>query len=375
MQFLALFLVLVLVIYIQGKIYVKFGFRNFSYTCYFSKTEVTEGDELEFVEVLENHKLLPLPWIKSEIDTSIYLEFEDSLSVITGESRFVPSFFSLKSNSRVSRRWKIKCNKRGVYDIANVQIVSCDLLGRKSISKSVKSNAVLVVFPKAFDYEDLNISSKYYFGEIIIRRSLILDPFVRAGLREYQIGDTMNRINWKATARQQKLMSVNYESSTSINIALMLNMQSHEEEKADVTNPRIMENAIRLCAGIICECEKQNIPLRFLSNSSHKKGNDYTKTLEKFGAEHSHNILHILAKLRLCATRKIKYYLNDIKSDIKSSDIIIVTAYIEKSIIDFANEKIQEGIGVKIITLREIPHQYFNENIDIESVVKSMEGK
>ena len=39
-------------------------------------------------------------------------------SQLTDRQRFVPSFFMLKSYQKVSRRWKVKCMKRGVYAVA-----------------------------------------------------------------------------------------------------------------------------------------------------------------------------------------------------------------------------------------------------------------
>ena len=80
---------------LQNWVYRRQAFTGLSYTCRFSQTEATEGDEIQLIEEISNNKFLPLPWFKAEITTSRFLEFAGSQSLVTEDTRFVPSFFIL----------------------------------------------------------------------------------------------------------------------------------------------------------------------------------------------------------------------------------------------------------------------------------------
>lgn len=129
MTLLAVLVLLVLAVWLQGLVFRKFSFRKLRYTCRFSTSEAMEGDEIALIEEVENRGLLPLPWLKAELTSSRWLEFADSQSLVTEETRFVPSFFMMKPHHKVTRRWKVRCLKRGIYDLKKVVLVTTDLLG------------------------------------------------------------------------------------------------------------------------------------------------------------------------------------------------------------------------------------------------------
>ena len=120
MEFVAIAVVLVGLFLLQNQLYKQYAFKNIRYSCTLSCNECYEGDEIELIEEIVNRKWLPLPWLKAEITTSRWLSFAGAQSGVTGETRFVPSFFSVKGYSRVTRRWKVKCLKRGEFSIEQV---------------------------------------------------------------------------------------------------------------------------------------------------------------------------------------------------------------------------------------------------------------
>ena len=104
MTLLAVIILLVLAVWLQGLVFRKFSFRKLRYTCRFSTSEAMEGDEIALIEEVENRGFLPLPWLKAELTSSKWLEFADSQSLVTEETRFVPSFFMMKPHHKVTRR-------------------------------------------------------------------------------------------------------------------------------------------------------------------------------------------------------------------------------------------------------------------------------
>ena len=70
MEIFVLFLVMLLLVFIQSQVFRRLSFKGLDYECAFSTDEAFEGDSIELVETITNRKWLPLPWFKSELTTS-----------------------------------------------------------------------------------------------------------------------------------------------------------------------------------------------------------------------------------------------------------------------------------------------------------------
>ena len=267
MELIVLLLLLFAAIFLQNRLYQKYAFRNLDYTCSFDRREATEGDPLCLQEVVSNRKLLPLPWLKSEITTSKWLEFSQLQSVVTDNTRFISSFFLVRSFQRVTRTWEGRCLKRGVFSVEKTVLVASDLIGGSAFSSTAPAGSQVVVFPKALDLDEDFISVSRNMGEVCVRRNLLPDPFFIAGVREYQTGDPMNHIHWPATAREGRIMVYQNDSSTSQSRAILLNMQTREYANSGAVNADMLENAIRTCAALFEQTAGEGIPLRFLANT------------------------------------------------------------------------------------------------------------
>ena len=355
MTLLAVLVLLILAVWLQGLVFRKFSFRKLRYTCRFSTSEAMEGDEIALIEEVENRGLLPLPWLKAELTSSRWLEFADSQSLVTEETRFVPSFFMMKPHHKVTRRWKVRCLKRGIYDLKKVVLVTTDLLGGCSPSQMVDVNARLTVLPAPADLTLDFRTPKHMIGDVIVRRHLLFDPFLIAGVRAYTPGDTMNRIHWLATARQGELMVHNNEYSAGQSLSVILNIQSRPYEKDGVIDKDKIEDAIRLAAGYFDSTLRTGIPVRFLCNAGPLHSREAVVTEEYHGREHVNELMRRLAALPLSSTENFPTFLGTTCRDINSSDIVILTCYANADIFAYATQKQAMGSNVKLIHIGSLP--------------------
>lgn len=354
MEFVALIVILLLVMGLEQFIFSRYSLSNLDYQCTLSHEEAEEGEEIQLIEVIANHKWLPVPWLKSEITTSKWLDFAGAQSIVTDKTRFVPSFFMVKSYQRVERVWHVRCLKRGEFSVQRIGLVSTDVLGRMTLTRAVEVEAQVLVLPKGPDLEETFISPKYYYGDVIVRRNLLTDPFYMAGVREYEPGDSMNKIHWAATAREGKMMVHHHDYTSSQSLTVVLNMQSRPFENAEVTDAETIENCIRVCASVFENTLLEQIPVRFLCNASTNQERISTASGEYFGAEHVHELRRMLAKLQLRSTDDFVVYLNDQFSAITSSDAVLVTPFINEGICDFARAKQRQGIHVKLFVVGRV---------------------
>ena len=355
MEVIALALICLLAVWVQNRLYQKNAFKGLTYRCYLSKDQVFEGEEIELIEEIENRKWLPLPWFKSEITVSRWLDFAGAQAQLTDRQRFVPSFFMLKSYQRVNRRWKVKCLKRGEYSVEQIVLVTSDLLGASTLSQGAQAGATVLVLPRPLDEDEVRVAPRSFTGDIVVRRSLLEDPFSISGVREYTQREPMNRIHWAATAREQKIMVYNNDSTSRQNVTVILNMQSREFEQHQVIDEDVMELAIRICAGLFQSTLETGMPLRFITNASTDGSRTTIFTNEYWGREHVESLWQLLARLQLQSTEDFTIFLGDSYHAVTSTDILLVTAYLNDRIVEFAARKRADGVRVRIILLGEVP--------------------
>jgi len=345
-------LIIIAVILFQGWMFKKFAFYRLDYKCELSTLEACEGDEIQLIETVQNRKFLPIPWLKVSLNTSKWLDFAGTRSVISQDGRFVTSGFYLNGNQKIVRRWKLKCLKRGVFKIDNVSLFSGDLLGVKTHSISVPINLFLKVYPAIIDIDNVFLPTNYLQGDTIVRRWVIDDPFIVAGVREYTPQDSMSRIHWRATAKEGKLMVKKNDFTSQISMTVILNIQSMENEYFETVKKEIIEFGIKVTASIFDIALKQGIPVRFACNASTEaKGTDVIFTGESAGRDHISSLLEILAKIQLKRTKDFENFLNENTAELNNSDVILVTTYITEEMINSIMEMKKSQNRVSILLL------------------------
>ena len=350
MEVIALILIAFAIIGFQTYIFRKYGLEKLEYKCEFSINEAHEGDDIYLIETVYNGKLLPVPWLKVELNTSRWLDFAETRSILTQDNRYVTSSFFLKSHQKVIRRWKLKCIKRGAFHIDRISLVTGDLLGNAVDSMGVDVNTNLKVYPQTINLEKTFIPVNYLQGDVIVKRWIIEDPFIVSGIREYTANDTMNKIHWASTARTGRLM-VRREDYTSQNgLSVFLNIQSIENEYFDSVYKDYVELGIKAAATIFDIALRNGIPARFATNGTTSDGEGkMIFTDEASGRSHIQSLLGILAKLELRRIKDFKDFLREVHKDITKSQIILITSYLTQPICDILRQMKMYDNRIKIL--------------------------
>jgi uncharacterized protein (DUF58 family) len=358
MEILVLFLVMLVLMAVQSIIYKKLSFKGLRYHCEFSTDEVFEGTEVFLTETVENQKWLPLPWFKSEITTSKWLDFAGAQSVVTYHTRFVPSFFLVKGHKKVTRHWKVACVRRGVFSIESVMLVSTDLLGSRTVSRPALAGASITVLPKPLPLHEFTLQSRYLLGEHLVRFQLVPDPFLVSGVREYLPSDPMKSIHWNATAKMGRIMVRNQEYTTRQCVMVLLNIQSNEyEREKGRVDPDGVENCIRAAAAVFEAALEDSIPVSFAVNW--KLDGEYVKEEAAFGREYILELHRLMARIPDVGGENFSRFLEEIPVQSEVTDLIIVTTYLNEGIFDFCRQQKENGRTVRVLLLRatswEIP--------------------
>ncbi len=342
-----LFMVIVLLV-AHTVLYAKNAFRSFEYTCSFTQDEVMEGDEVGLVETVSNRKWLPLPWLKSELSTSRWLEYAGFQAEMRGEVRFVPSFFAVKGYQKISRTWKVKCLKRGVFEIRRVDLVCSDLIGLSAFSHTALTHARLTVLPRPLEDDQLISRPQYLNGEVVVRRQLLDDPFFIAGVQEYTGLEPMNRIHWAATAREGKLMVRKNQYTSRKNLSILLNTRPRPGKSGRMDGDSDLENCIRFCAYLFGAAADADTPFRFLCNGTDGDTEKAVSTAESWGTAFALEQCRTLSRLLADQTKPLDLFLQEDVPPLSSAEWILVSTYVDEQIKDFAREKAKSGARVSV---------------------------
>ncbi|MCX8129215.1 MAG: DUF58 domain-containing protein [Clostridia bacterium] len=352
MKIIAFMIIVFAAIQLQKVVFTALGLKKLEYMCGFSENEAHEGDEVFLVETVHNKKLLPVPWLKVDIHSSRWLEFAGVRSVITQDNRRVTSSFLLKSYQKVTRRWNLRCLKRGVFFTENVTLIWGDILGIGNDSAAVPVNARLIVYPEILNLEDMFIPANYVPGDTIVKRWIVDDPFMVSGAREYTERDPMNRVHWQATARHGKLMVRKSDFTSQLSLTVILNMQSVEYEYDRVMYRDKAELGIKVAATVLDRAARMGIPARLISNG-HTVHDDKNMVYssEAGGIEHIRGLMKILAELELKNLKDFDNFLEGVIPDIANSQVVLITSYMNRQTADSARYLRQNGNAVKIVLL------------------------
>jgi uncharacterized protein (DUF58 family) len=180
------------------------------------------GDEVTMSVTLTNRKPIPLPLVKVED------ELPDALQVVDLEAFLSPGSHTWTLRHRTALAWyervrwdyRLRCTKRGYFRIGPAQLDSGDLFGFfDSHAESAQQDFVLV-YPRVVPLPEVDIPSARPIGDIMGGLAIFQELARPMGVRDYQRCDPLKSIDWKATARQQRLQARIYEPSSSITVVL-----------------------------------------------------------------------------------------------------------------------------------------------------------
>ena len=211
------------------------------------------GETVPLRVEIENHKLLPLTWLRVQDPwpKAVGPEDEDILAPThLPDKGLLTHVFSLRWYERARRHYTLKFRKRGVYQVGPVRFESGDLFGIFEKSKEGKSPQLLTVFPELVPFADLRLPADDPFGDQRSRRRLYEDPNQPIGVRDYLPEDSFRKVHWPATAHTGQLQVKVFQPTSANIMVVCLNVATFARHW-EGTNPELFEHVIRIAATLV----------------------------------------------------------------------------------------------------------------------------
>ncbi|HVS40462.1 MAG TPA: DUF58 domain-containing protein [Gemmataceae bacterium] len=178
------------------------------------------GDRVKVRVTVRNSGRLPVPWVV----------LEDVLPQEALDKRFPKlkvkgkrlGIAMLRPGGKVDVAYTVECAARGYFPIGPLVMESGDLFGLHRRFRVEAEPAYLLVYPRIIPLEGYDLTSRRPIGDVLLTHRLFEDPTRISGVRPYELGDPLNRIHWRATARTGALHSKVHEPSTLAGATLLL---------------------------------------------------------------------------------------------------------------------------------------------------------
>jgi uncharacterized protein (DUF58 family) len=295
---LLLLAVIMMIIALTSWLWGRYCLAGVSYTRHFETDRLFLGEEIEFWIELINAKPLPLPWLRAED------EFPQDLPVLWSETRYssrpqrrvLTNVYSLRWYEKVRRRYRLRGERRGMYRIGPAQITSGDLFGfqlRRAATPDIDS---VLVYPKLVPLAQLSLPAARPLGDFGSERRLVDDPLRIAGAHDYQVGDSVRHLHWKATAHRAALQTKQFDPSAAPHWMVCLNTQTLEHLFEGVVTD-FLETAIVVAASLAIAGLEARRSVGLMANSNILESKDWIRLAASRHPQQATRILEALAQL------------------------------------------------------------------------------
>lgn len=176
------------------------------------------GEKVNIDLHVQNIGWLPIPW----------LEIRETLPVeLVGPNSF-QSVIHLGPRAEASFEYSVEARKRGCYPIGPLSISTGDILGLSDSLLAQGQAETLVVYPKIVALTSVGLPSQSPQGTLRHTLPLFEDPTRVFGKRGYSSGDSMRRIDWKASASSGRLQVKLFEPSIALETCMLLNLNAED---------------------------------------------------------------------------------------------------------------------------------------------------
>ncbi len=247
--------------------------------------DVYRGIKLQDIELrlnVRNRMILPVPYFTVTDSHGQLFTRSDSWLVNLGpfEEQVV--------------RYTVQGQRRGEYALGPVTVQGSGPLGLFSWQRRIDLPGSVVVYPTIHRL-DLSYRRGLPSGSLSINNKMYEDVTQFRSLREYTAGDDMKRINWKASAKTDKLFTMEFDSTLYFPVLVVLNFCRDDYPARQ--RESLIERAAEIAASVPFYYTQLKQEIGFVSTGNLPEATGYATAPIKAGYGHAQGILELISKL------------------------------------------------------------------------------
>jgi uncharacterized protein (DUF58 family) len=304
------------------------------------------GEEVSVVLKIKNNSILPILW----------LEIHEGLSVDLRSGKGLKQVFSLGIREEKHINYDLLPRKRGYYPLGPLLISSGDPLGLMGPTQKEFPSSPLTVYPQIVTMPAFGLPSQSPFGTIKHQNPVFEDPSRILGKRDFQTGDSIRRIDWKASAATGQLQVKLYEASISLELMILLDL--HRSSYALKTFYTSTELSISASASVAAwgKIHRQSVGL--ITNGVDPQHNDQIPTPLKprTGTDHFIHILETLARIQPGDHLPLESLVQNALADLSwGASLVVISGNLHENMLGQLFRARKRGINPAIIFTGQTP--------------------
>lgn len=178
------------------------------------------GQSAEVVLRLKNEGTIPVGWVLIEdmLPDAALRQRPPRLAV---KGRRIQVAFLRPLQTKVIK-YRLTFEGRGYYPVGPFMAETGDVFGLHRRHRLLAPPAYVMVLPKILPLPKYDFASQRPIGEVRLANRLFEDPTRSAGVRPYVVGDPLQRVHWRATARTGELHSRIYEPTSLVGATIVV---------------------------------------------------------------------------------------------------------------------------------------------------------
>jgi len=266
---------------------------------------VQVGDELEELVALDNRSLLPVIWAEF-VDRSTAPGYSISGVRIVGRHK--------------TEQWRLhtSCSQRGVYTLGPWDVRVGDPFGIFEARQAYRQHTEIVVYPPLAALPPEIAQQRRAIGDRApLRQPISADTINAMATRPYVMGDTLQRVHWRTTAKHDDLFVKVFEPEASATMWLIPDLDATVQlgEGADSS----LEKMIILTATIASRLLDQHLAVGVILDAAHSH-----TVMPQAGSAHLWTILRALALARATPDRPLAQTLIHARSIVSLRDSSVI---------------------------------------------------
>ena len=244
-------------------------FRGVSFERAVSRRVVPWGGDVEVALSVTNDKLLPLVWlqIRDQWPAGVVAEGFGLRKILVLDRQELVQTVSVRWYERLRRRYRVRCEERGVHRFGPAEVQAGDPFGIAGVSARWEEHKDVVVLPRVLDVPVAGLLLGRPLVEEEAARSLAVDPTALRGTRPYRPGDPVSALNWRATARTGELYTNEYDPVSLASVRVLLDVGSLYRAWESV-EPELMELLCVVAASLTSAYADRGYAVGFASNAA-----------------------------------------------------------------------------------------------------------
>ena len=251
-------------------LWTKVSLEDVTYERHLSQRRMFSGEEFSMTLTLTNKKPVPLGRveIRDAVPNEVEIKDAEMQGSASSNDKSLRHSTSVAWYERIRWTHQLTCSQRGLYRLGPAKASSGDLFGFFSDERTIAGQDYFLVYPEVVPLPELGLPASRPLGDVRGGMRIFQDISRPSGIRDYQRGDPLKTVDWKTTARMQRLQVRTFEPSSTITVIICASIETTERHWEGYS-PEKLEWVITAAASVATYAADHQYSLGLFSNGAH----------------------------------------------------------------------------------------------------------